>query len=162
MLGDNIRNARKNKRMTQEQLAQEIGVQRSVISKYENGTIDPAFGQLVKIANSLEVALDDLIGLSPDEKKEMEDRAECEAREDSVFLLGSSKKEIMEFMMMEKVESLRENAVDAALIEHYKEVSDLRLEGICVDCFTLLNRLGRIEVARRMLDMVEIPKYRKD
>ena len=38
-IGDKIRLARQNKGMTQEQLGEILGVQRSAIAKYENGRV---------------------------------------------------------------------------------------------------------------------------
>lgn len=53
MLGDKIRVARKSAKLTQEELAERIGVKRSVISKYENGIIDPSISQVQSIAAAL-------------------------------------------------------------------------------------------------------------
>lgn len=53
MLGDKIRAARKSAKLTQEELAERIGVKRSVISKYENGIIDPSISQVQSIADAL-------------------------------------------------------------------------------------------------------------
>lgn len=47
--------------MTQEELAQKIGVKRAVISKYESGSIEPSLTQLQKIADALEVPLANLL-----------------------------------------------------------------------------------------------------
>ncbi len=55
MLGDRIKKVRKEKGLTQEDVAIKIGVKRSVISKYENGMIEPSISQLKKIANALEI-----------------------------------------------------------------------------------------------------------
>lgn len=55
MLGDRIREARKNASLTQAELAEKIGVKRSVISKYENGTISPKYDTILKIAEALNV-----------------------------------------------------------------------------------------------------------
>lgn len=53
MFGDKLRAARKAARLTQEELAEKIGVKRSVISKYENGIIDPSLSQVQSIADAL-------------------------------------------------------------------------------------------------------------
>lgn len=55
MLGDRIKRARKKIGLTQEDIANKIGVKRSVISKYENGLIEPSISQLKKIADALDV-----------------------------------------------------------------------------------------------------------
>lgn len=53
MLHERIKEARKKAKLTQEQLANEIGVKRAVISKYENGMIEPSLKQLQAIADAL-------------------------------------------------------------------------------------------------------------
>ena len=53
--GRSIRKARKEKGWTQAQLADAIGVKRSVVSKYENGLIEPSISKLSKIEDALGV-----------------------------------------------------------------------------------------------------------
>ena len=48
-LGLQLKRRRKEANLTQEQLAEIIGVKRSVISKYENGTISPSLETAAKI-----------------------------------------------------------------------------------------------------------------
>lgn len=56
--GEYIRTRRKQKNITQEELAKRIGTGHSVISKYENGQIDPSIEVLYKIADALEIPRD--------------------------------------------------------------------------------------------------------
>ncbi|MFR8011263.1 MAG: helix-turn-helix domain-containing protein [Clostridia bacterium] len=56
-----IKQMRKKKNMTQEELAKKIGVKRSVVSKYETGSVEPTVSQIRKIANALECSVYDLI-----------------------------------------------------------------------------------------------------
>lgn len=62
-----IKTIRKEKGWTQEKLANAIGVKRSVISKYENGSISPSVETLYRIAEALNVKVREL--LSDDGKK---------------------------------------------------------------------------------------------
>lgn len=62
-IGDKIKTFRAKAQMTQEQLAQAIGVKRSVISKYENGSVEPSISQLQRIAKALGVSWYELMGL---------------------------------------------------------------------------------------------------
>ena len=62
MLGDRLREARKGAKLTQEELSKIIGVKRSVVSKYENGIIEPSISQLEKIAGALKVSPAYLLG----------------------------------------------------------------------------------------------------
>lgn len=56
-LGDRIRNLRKNKQLTQEELAQELGLQKSAIAKYEKGRVTNIKREtLLKMARIFEVS----------------------------------------------------------------------------------------------------------
>ncbi len=61
MLYEKLRDARKRKEITQEQLAEALGVRRAVISKYETGVIEPSISQLKKMAVVLGVTVSDLL-----------------------------------------------------------------------------------------------------
>lgn len=63
---EQIRIARKNKGWTQEKLAEAIGVKRSVISKYENGNIEPSIETAQQISDALEVPIQFLLGIEDD------------------------------------------------------------------------------------------------
>lgn len=64
MFGDKLRAARKAAKLTQEELAEKIGVKRSVISKYENGIIDPSISQVQSIADALGTTMLDITDFS--------------------------------------------------------------------------------------------------
>ena len=57
-----IKEIRKSKNITQEQLSKAIGVSRSVISKYENGTIPITLETISEIAKALDVPAFELLG----------------------------------------------------------------------------------------------------
>ena len=59
-IGDKIRIARINKGMTQAELGEALGVQKSAIAKYENGRV-------VNIKRSTLKALSDILGIAPSE-----------------------------------------------------------------------------------------------
>lgn len=73
MLGDNIKTYRKNKGYSQETLAQELFVVRQTISKWEKGQSVPDADMLEKLAEALEVSVDDLLGKKTEEKKSKEE-----------------------------------------------------------------------------------------
>lgn len=68
-LCENLKNARKQKGLTQSQMADLIGVQRSVISRYESGLIEPSVTQIERMADALGVSLENLLGLSQFDEK---------------------------------------------------------------------------------------------
>lgn len=62
-LGNRIREARKQAGLTQEELAERIGVSRTAISRFELGEIEPSLRNLSALAESLNVSADRLLGL---------------------------------------------------------------------------------------------------
>lgn len=59
---EKLKELRKAKGFTQQQIANELNVDKTRISKWENGVCDPPQYQLVKLANLLEVSVDKLLG----------------------------------------------------------------------------------------------------
>jgi predicted transcriptional regulator len=53
LLGDAIKKARKAKHLTQEQLGELVGVQKSQIAKIENSTTDARFSTILKVFDAL-------------------------------------------------------------------------------------------------------------
>ena len=64
MLGENIKNLRKSKGFSQEELATKLSVVRQTVSKWENGLSVPDSEMLVKIAAEFEVSTNILLGES--------------------------------------------------------------------------------------------------
>ena len=65
MIGRNIRRFRNEKNMTQDQLAEKLGVTRQAVSNWENGKTQPEVETVGKIAEVLEVTLEDLLHDKP-------------------------------------------------------------------------------------------------
>lgn len=59
---DNLNRLRKQKGLSQEELAFQLGVSRQSISKYESGQSVPELERLIEIADLFEVSLDELVG----------------------------------------------------------------------------------------------------
>lgn len=57
-VGQIIHDARKQEKMTQTELAQKIGINKSYISKIENGTIEPGVGLFLRILDALGLRFD--------------------------------------------------------------------------------------------------------
>lgn len=72
MLQENIKNFRKERGLTQEELAIRVNVVRQTVSKWEKGQSVPDADLLQKIAEVLEISVSQLLG----EEKEMEQRNE--------------------------------------------------------------------------------------
>ena len=62
MLGDKIINERKKHKLSQEELAEMIGVTRQTISNWELNETSPDLKQAQKLSNIFDISLDELIG----------------------------------------------------------------------------------------------------
>lgn len=62
MISENIRARREHLGLTQETLAQMVGVSRQTMGKWEDGTSTPDLSNAGALAQALEVSLDDLVG----------------------------------------------------------------------------------------------------
>jgi transcriptional regulator with XRE-family HTH domain len=60
-LGRYLREIRKQRRLTQQQLAELLDVQQRVISRWETGVAKPHLNHIVQLAKVLEVSLDRLV-----------------------------------------------------------------------------------------------------
>ena len=67
LLGDAIKKARKAKHMTQEQLGDLVGVQKSQIAKIENSTTDARFSTVLRVFDALKAKVNFTVELE-DEK----------------------------------------------------------------------------------------------
>lgn len=73
ILGDKLKTLRTSKKMSQKELAERIGIAKSVISFYESGDRSPSYDVLIKIAHIFNVSTDYLLGV---EKKRTVDVSE--------------------------------------------------------------------------------------
>ena len=73
MLQDNIRNLRKNRGLTQEELAIRLNVVRQTVSKWEKGLSVPDAEMLQKLADVLEVSVSQLLGGESDQLSQQQD-----------------------------------------------------------------------------------------
>ncbi|MFI3255191.1 MAG: helix-turn-helix transcriptional regulator [Eubacteriales bacterium] len=60
-LGKSLKGHRTNSKMTQEFVAETLGVSRQAVSKWENGTSDPSTSNLVALAKLFGIAPEELI-----------------------------------------------------------------------------------------------------
>lgn len=63
ILSENIKNLRKQKNLTQSQLASKIGVNKSIISAYENQERLPSVAVLIKLSYEFNVSIEYLLGI---------------------------------------------------------------------------------------------------
>ena len=79
-IGENIRNFRKKNDLTQEALADRLGVSYQSISRWENGTTYPDLELIPAIAEILAVTVDELLGMPQIEKEKRASEAFDELR----------------------------------------------------------------------------------
>ena len=58
---ENLKRIRLEKGLTQQHLADALGVTRSTVAAYESGRIEPSIEKLLNLSSSLGVSLDELI-----------------------------------------------------------------------------------------------------
>ena len=63
MINDNIKNFRKAKGISQEEIAVKLNVVRQTVSKWENGLSVPDADVLIRMAELLEVSVSQLLGI---------------------------------------------------------------------------------------------------
>jgi DNA-binding XRE family transcriptional regulator len=57
-MGQMLQDARKSEKITQRELAERIGVDKSYISKIEKGNIEPGIGMFYRIASALDLSIE--------------------------------------------------------------------------------------------------------
>ncbi|MGL4607376.1 MAG: helix-turn-helix domain-containing protein [Eubacteriaceae bacterium] len=61
---DRLKKLRKDKELTQQELAEKLNLQSAAISKYETGQTEPGLGTLISLSELFEVSVDYLVGKS--------------------------------------------------------------------------------------------------
>lgn len=69
MLSENIQTLRKINEMTQEQVAEAIGVSRQAVAKYESGEAQPDLMKCAALAKLFDVTLDELVNYDSNESQ---------------------------------------------------------------------------------------------
>uniref|UniRef100_UPI004056A957 helix-turn-helix domain-containing protein n=1 Tax=Acetatifactor sp. TaxID=1872090 RepID=UPI004056A957 len=94
MLHENLKNYRRNKGMSQEQVALQVHVTRQTVSKWEKGISVPDAETLIKIAEVFDVPVGELIGETVEkETVELSDVAEQLARINEMFAMRIQQQE---------------------------------------------------------------------
>lgn len=59
---DNLKALRKQKKLTQKELAEQIGIKQNSYSDWENGKNEPSLDNIIKLAEVFYVTTDELLG----------------------------------------------------------------------------------------------------
>ena len=79
--GNRLAKLRKEKGLTQEELAEKVGVSRQTLGKWESGEVSPETENIVALAKALEISTDELLGNVEEAEVEIVD-AEESAKEE--------------------------------------------------------------------------------
>ncbi len=71
--GTKIREVRKARGMSQDELAELASLNRVTVTKYESGRVEPGAQALARIADALEVSADELLGRTEENEEKEED-----------------------------------------------------------------------------------------
>ena len=129
-----IRKYRKAAKVSQEDLAEKLGINRATVSKYETGAISPTIDQAQKIADILGITLAELLGM---------DQMGVNSQ-DSTF-------------WARLINSLPETNADDSV----DELTKIHLWNLLFEHFEQLNMEGMKTAVERIQELAEIPKYRK-
>lgn len=70
-LGDKISNLRRKQQLTQQELAESVGLTNKAISKWETGKSMPTINELRKLAQIFDVSMDEICAFKPKEQKQI-------------------------------------------------------------------------------------------
>lgn len=131
-IGERIKEIRKNKKMTQKELASKLGISFQALAQWENNLRNPKQESLERIAEALEVTTDYLKGKTnrPDTR--------LSTQEDIDRYFGGTS-----FVTEDGVAIL---STQFGTLSHY---------------FNKLNEIGRHEAIKRVKELSQIPEYQK-
>ena len=73
-IGDNIRKLRTSRKLSQEYLAEQLGISRQAVSRWETGQTEPTARNLVELAGIFEISVSELV--EPEELSQPEQKPE--------------------------------------------------------------------------------------
>ncbi|MDV3927916.1 transcriptional regulator [Elizabethkingia anophelis] len=119
-IGLRIKELRKEKKLTQVEFSNEIGIDNSQLSKIEQGKIMPTLIQLMEIASKFNISLDWITGFSETSKKVITDIRENEQ---------GNIEDLNEKQLMEKLNAL-EQKIDHISNEKLKLIENKIIAGV--------------------------------
>jgi len=108
LFNERLKAYRKERGLTQTQLAESVGVAKSTIAGYENGSREPDLYKLIAIAKAFEITVDELLD-HPGQKKS----PDAESSGDYEKGLSNFYDMLIDMGMLERGQDLTENQLDA-------------------------------------------------
>ncbi len=88
-LGEKIKARRKQLKLSQEYVADQIGISRQAVAKWESGKSDPAAANLAELAAILETTVSELVGCEEEAgRQRTQEEKERERRKNAKMLFG--------------------------------------------------------------------------
>lgn len=138
-LEEQIKYYRKQAGLSQEKMAEKIGVSRQAITKWENGTGTPDIANLMAIANLFQISVDELLSNEKSEKKQSnyiyESRTEydIDGKKNFDIKLGGAYAVDLKAYHGEKIEVAMFSNVYKNLLADYKvKIDDIKTESILI------------------------------
>lgn len=159
-IGRCIRSFRQAREMTQEELGQKLGISKAMVSSYETGKRNPKISTLNRIAEALQVSLDELI--SNDSTKYIRREAQPDNPNMVKFVFWDDP-DVPEPLPDEDWyasgdEDFVPNVDLSTISTHkYSQVIDVSLD----EQYNLLNSEGQRKVCEYIRDLLSIPAYQR-
>ena len=134
-IGDNMRNIRKQKSMTLQQLADILGCSQQNISQYESGKRTPKLKTIQKIADALDVNVNDLL------ENPLDDSPIYKAYKNTNSLDLPLAKNFINEKIVSQIGDWEQ--IDIELLKKFKQ----------------LNETGKAIAIERIEELTEIPRY---
>lgn len=138
-LEEQIKHYRKQAGLSQEKMAEKIGVSRQAITKWENGTGTPDIANLMAIADLFQISVDELLSNEKSEKKQSnyiyESRTEydIDGKKNFDIKLGGAYAVDLKAYHGEKIEVAMFSNVYKNLLADYKvKIDDIKTESILI------------------------------
>lgn len=104
-----LKEIRKEKRLTQEELAERADISRVMVSRYETGSVIPTVDVLVSLADALDVTTDYLLGRCDHSSLSSNSLSDIPVAEKNQSDLPKDKTELRKFVLDILKESIRLN-----------------------------------------------------
>ena len=143
LLSEKIAIIRKMNNLTQEAFAEELGISRQALSKWENGTSMPDVQMLLRIADYYNITLDQLVRDEFDLPMAVNGKSETEGN-DEIDKFSKEKFDISEYIG--KVCDVSMNSFNFSVI---RNVQIIGIVGNMV-CFVKKNRLGYFNIRKSL------------
>lgn len=159
-IGNCIRNFRQAREMTQDELGQKLGISKAMVSAYETGKRNPKISTLNRIAEALQISLDELVSNDSTKYIRTEVQPDNPNMVKFVFWDDPDVPEPLpdEDWYASDDEDFVPNADLSTISTHkYSQVIDVSLD----EQYNLLNSEGQRKVCEYIRDLLSIPAYQR-